>query len=61
MEKIQSAESRDVQFALICYRDHADDYTTKVFPFTNSVRKAKEYVDTMSAAGGGDTPEAVRN
>jgi len=59
METIQASEKRDVQFALISYRDHTDDYVTHVFPFTGSVSKAKEYVNTMSAHGGGDTPEAV--
>jgi len=62
IEQIQASEQRDVQFALISYRDHPpqdNSYVTQVFDFTPSVRKAKEYVQTMEAQGGGDTPEAV--
>jgi len=62
IEQIQASEKRDVQFALIAYRDHPPQestYVTKIFDFTTSVRKAKEYVQEMSASGGGDIPEAV--
>jgi len=59
IERIQASEKADVRFALVSYRDHTDDYTAKKFDFTTSVKTAKQYVDTMAAAGGGDTPEAV--
>jgi len=62
MEQIQASEKCNVQFALICYRDHPPEdpsYVTKVFKFTQSISTAKGYVATMTASGGGDTPEAV--
>jgi len=64
VEEITRSEKRDVRFALISYRDHdyqgtKEEYTTKILPFTESLRKMKEYVDTMKAAGGNDGPESV--
>lgn len=59
VEAIVASEKCDVQFALVMYRDHTDDYVTKVCDFTTSRVKMLEYVSLMSASGGGDTPEAV--
>jgi len=61
-EEIVATEKADVRFALVAYRDHPpqdSSYVTKVFPFTSSVSKMKASLDTISAQGGGDTPEAV--
>eukprot|EP00743_Colponemidia_sp_Colp-15_P000535 GILK01000602.1.p1 GENE.GILK01000602.1~~GILK01000602.1.p1 ORF type:complete len:437 (+),score=52.86 GILK01000602.1:88-1398(+) len=62
VEKLIAFEKCDVQFALVCYRDHPpqdSSYVTQVFNFTKSLSKMQEYVDSMSANGGGDGPEAV--
>jgi len=64
VEEITRSEKRDVRFALVSYRDHdyqgtKEEYSTKIFPFSESLRKMKEYVDTMKAAGGNDGPESV--
>lgn len=62
IEDIVAAEKSDVQFSLIQYRDHPPQDTTfvvKTSEWTNSVSKMKRFVDEMSAAGGGDGPEAV--
>eukprot|EP01088_Endostelium_zonatum_P003312 TRINITY_DN14523_c0_g1_i1.p1 TRINITY_DN14523_c0_g1~~TRINITY_DN14523_c0_g1_i1.p1 ORF type:complete len:369 (+),score=90.66 TRINITY_DN14523_c0_g1_i1:102-1208(+) len=62
IEKIQAAETRDVRFALISFRDHPpqdSSYITQIYPFTTSVKTAKANVSQMSASGGGDAPEAV--
>jgi len=51
-----------MRYGLVCYRDHPPEdtsYATKVFPLTPSIRKMQEYVDSMSAQGGGDGPESV--
>ena len=51
-----------MRFALVSYRDHPPQDTsfiTKTFEFTNSISVMQSYVQTMSAAGGGDGPEAV--
>ncbi|EFC47680.1 vWFA domain-containing protein [Naegleria gruberi] len=49
----------DLRFSAISYRDHSDDYAVREFPFTKDIQKAKSYIDTMSAQGGGDHPEAL--
>jgi hypothetical protein len=62
VERVTRSEKADVRFALVSYRDHPPEdtsYITQVHPFTSDVEVMKGYVDTMSAAGGGDGPEAV--
>eukprot|EP00753_Platysulcus_tardus_P022627 PLAT9831.1.p1 GENE.PLAT9831.1~~PLAT9831.1.p1 ORF type:complete len:497 (-),score=217.55 PLAT9831.1:112-1602(-) len=62
IESLIAYEKCDVRFNLICYRDHPPQdrsYVTRVFEFTSSLAKMKEYVNTMAASGGGDGPEAV--
>jgi hypothetical protein len=62
VEGIVASEKCDVQFALVKYRDHPPQdstFVTDVKPFTPSLSKMREYVNTMAAAGGGDGPEAV--
>lgn len=62
VEEIVAAEKSDVQFCLIQYRDHPpqdDTFIVKTSDWTGSVSKMKKFVDEMSAAGGGDGPEAV--
>ncbi|EFC40093.1 vWFA domain-containing protein [Naegleria gruberi] len=49
----------DLRFTAVSYRDHTDDYAVKEFPFTKDINNAKEYINTMSAQGGGDYPEAL--
>lgn len=41
------------------YRDHGDEYVVRSFPFTTDVPTALGQLAAQSAAGGGDTPEAV--
>lgn len=51
-----------IRYALVKYRDHPPQdksFITEVFPFTGKLEKMKKNVDTMSASGGGDGPEAV--
>ena len=62
IETIVSAEKADVQFALTSYRDHPpqdSSYVTRSFEFTKSVAAMRKNLDTLSANGGGDGPEAV--
>jgi len=61
-EKIQSLETQNAQYGLVCYRDHPPQdktYATKTFPLTPSIKTMQENINTMSAAGGGDGPESV--
>jgi len=62
VERVVSSERAEVRFALVSYRDHPPEdssYVTQVHAFTSDPAVMKSYVDTMSAAGGGDGPEAV--
>merc|ERR1712188_73337 len=59
---VSAEHSAHVRFALVSYRDHPpqdSSYITKVFDFTDNTDEMKAYVNTMSASGGGDGPEAV--
>lgn len=58
----QSGKRCSIRFALVKYRDHPPQdstFITEVFPFTENLEIMKRNVDTMSASGGGDGPEAV--
>jgi len=62
VRQIISLEKADVQFGMIAYRDHPPQdstFVTKIFPFTKSSRDMEGYIASVSAQGGGDTPEAV--
>lgn len=48
-----------VRVGLVAYRDRGDEYVTKVFPFSDDIDKVVKDITALSAAGGGDTPEAV--
>lgn len=51
--------SASLRFALVAYKDHGDDYVTQVTGFTADLAAFTASVGALSAAGGGDTPEAV--
>jgi hypothetical protein len=60
--EVAGATAAQIQFALVTYRDHPPQdstYVTQTHAFTPSLATMQEYVNTMSAAGGGDGPEAV--
>lgn len=45
----------------VFYRDEGDDYVTRVSNFTNDNNTTVNFIRNQSAAGGGDTPEAVHS
>lgn len=47
------------RLGLVLYRDFGDEYLTRHFDFTTSVDEFHRNLAKQSAAGGGDTPEAV--
>jgi hypothetical protein len=47
------------RWSLVVYRDHGDEYLTRTFDFTTDTQKFRNDLGAQSAAGGGDTPEAV--
>jgi Mg-chelatase subunit ChlD len=62
ISEVVALAQADVRFALIQYRDFTPEYSTfvtQVSPFTESLEEMKGYVNSMSASGGGDGPEAV--
>jgi hypothetical protein len=47
-----------VKFGFVAYRDHSDEYVTKVRDLT-SENEVLVFINGLVASGGGDTPEAV--
>jgi hypothetical protein len=47
------------RWSLVVYRDKGDEYITRPFDFTTDTGKFRRDLRAQSAAGGGDTPEAV--
>src|SRR5919108_5276744 len=59
-EVMQSSSRPAVRIGLVAYRDHGDEYVTKVLPLTNDLDKVYSTLMDYQAGGGGDTPEDVR-
>ena len=60
--RIIQSESADVRFGLVAYRDHPPQestYVTQVFDFVTNTTSMTANLNTLSAQGGGDGPEAV--
>lgn len=60
--RLTQAESYDVRFGLVAYRDHPPQdtsYVIQAFALTDSLEVHHEQLCSLSAAGGGDGPEAV--
>ncbi|TFH03389.1 MAG: VWA domain-containing protein [Candidatus Thorarchaeota archaeon] len=52
----------EIRFGVVSYRDHPPQdksYVTKVFDFTDNVKRVKKLIDELRPSEGGDTPEAV--
>jgi hypothetical protein len=59
-EVMQSPSHPAVRIGLVAYRDRGDQYVTQVVPLTNDLDKVYSMLMDYQAAGGGDTPEDVR-
>jgi Mg-chelatase subunit ChlD len=59
-EVMQSSSHPSVRIGLVAYRDHGDEYITKVLPLTNDLDKVYTTLMDYRAEGGGDAPEDVR-
>lgn len=57
---MQSPSHPRVKVGLVAYRDHGDEYVTKVLPMTDDLDKVYSTLMHYQADGGGDTPEDVR-
>lgn len=51
--------SREPRVGVVLYRDHGDEYVTKLYPLTDNGVKLTRAIDDATAAGGDDVPEAV--
>lgn len=63
IESKVSTEGLQLRFAIVSYRDHPpqdSSYVTKIKDFTDNF-EAITYLQTLSAWGGGDFPEAVHD
>ena len=63
VEKIVSrTENLQIRFAIVSYRDHPPQdrtYVTRVFDFTDQIKKVHREISKLKPSEGGDTPEAV--
>lgn len=49
----------DQRYSLVTYRDKGDEYVCRTFDFTDSLSDFRRHLDSHSAGGGGDFPEAM--
>ena len=47
------------RISICTYRDDGDEFVAKGLPLTGSIQDVSDYLDRISAGGGGDHPEAV--
>ncbi|XP_062514434.1 uncharacterized protein LOC134190038 isoform X2 [Corticium candelabrum] len=53
---------RELRLAVVAFRDHPPEdttYVTRVWPLTSDISSVKAAVNSLTARGGGDIPEAV--
>ena len=48
-----------IRTGAVVYRDHQDDYLTRISRLTEDIRETQAFIDKQQANGGGDYPEAV--
>lgn len=51
--------TKGVRIGIVGYRDRTDEWETKAWDFTPSLEEARTRLWSLSADGGGDTPESV--
>lgn len=60
MDDIRGGNPRPrVRFGVVTYRDKGDVYLTRTHPLTEDIQATQQFVNTLVADGGGDTPESV--
>src|SRR5438093_11954176 len=58
-EMVSAKPTPELRLGLVAYRDRGDEYVTKVFDLTNDIDAIYAQLQSLRAAGGGDTPESV--
>lgn len=48
-----------IRTGAVVYRDHGDDYITRISRLTEEIKTTQNFIDKQEASGGGDFPEAV--
>jgi hypothetical protein len=48
-----------IRTGAVVYRDHGDDYITRISRLTDDIKTTQTFIDRQEAWGGGDFPEAV--
>ena len=48
-----------IRTGAVVYRDHGDDYITRISRLTEDISATQQFIDKQQASGGGDYPEAV--
>jgi Mg-chelatase subunit ChlD len=59
---VSRTENLQIRFAIVSYRDHPPQdrtYVTRVFDFTDQIKKVHREISHLKPSEGGDTPEAV--
>ena len=49
----------DIRTGAVVYRDHGDEYVTRISRLTDDITVTQAFIDKQYASGGGDYPEAV--
>lgn len=58
-EVVQDTVATDVKLGMVFYRDKTDDFVTKRIKLTDDIDAVYDELLSMSAFGGGDSPESV--
>lgn len=60
ISRVKSANpSSSMLTSSVFYRDHGDEYLTRISPFTSNINTTLDFIKKQKAGGGGDFPEAV--
>ena len=49
----------DIRTGAVVYRDHGDEYITRISRLTENIKTTQTFIDKQEANGGGDFPEAI--
>ena len=53
------ARATNVRVGLVEYKDRGDEFTTRLYPMSGDLQRFSASIEKLSAAGGGDIPEAM--
>ena len=55
----QATGGLNIRTGAVVYRDHGDEYITRISRLTEDIKTTQNFIDKQEANGGGDFPEAV--